>query len=910
MAFDCAQVFYINSNLVAGAPEVGISSVDLFFKGVPNPTNNKSGIQYPGVTIAIVPTINGIPYIENLSMSPLARVGFTDVRVSTNASLPTNFRFPRPVQVKTNLSYAIVIAFDGDEDFSLWESVTGQTLIGSTTVSPGSSDRNVAGFYNYIGTIPIASVNSATTSNSGLVSGNTTMSGNTLTANVVYTLNNWTPLSYTQLKFNVYVARYAINGNTDLAAFVHSGSPPTAQIFGTSNDASSNISTGVWSFTIPSTRFEYVTYDRPTSSVLGMFVGERVYQNTVFWPGGTATPATVSVTANSDVISAVSNNINFNTFLAVGGATPEYVVFQSLNHLGANADVVNVRQVIQNISNTSIQVDEPCTFTNAACYFLRSPVAVVDQFISSVRMFGSEADMAILKDSTANSSVRFVNNSLMGVGIANGGLGYANTDYITFTGYEVVSGKVIGGYAATANVVTDGNGMITSVLMSNLGCGFVNTGNIVVTVSNSSGNNSTGNGISLTANVGAILKGEFLGQNGMGGYMTNAHLQVVQVGDFIPGVLLNNPGGTLYTASVRFPYYQVSDSSTFSGYAYYCDADGAWDVISITSKIIEHPWVFTKQRTLPSWSQELVTPYANGTSCNGAGGSTVANVVGLTSNSSVIMLNAVSNNDFTAVAVAPETTTMTFFRYVINNDYTGENTNYGNAWAKGVEVSFNLANGTFAEDLLVFSSMYRPPGVDVKMFARVYNSSDPDAFDDKDWTMLQLTGGINVFSSATDTSSLVELTWSFQPFPNTATPLSGAASATLNSNVITGVGTTWSTNATANLQPNTLVTIYPALFPNNYMVALVTAVTNDTSFTIESQVTNNDIVGSGLVIAPVLYPHQAFHNWLNDNVARYYNSSMVKFDGFDVCQFKAVMISSNGVVVPLLSDIRGVATSA
>jgi len=36
----------------------------------------------------------------------------------------------------------------------------------------------------------------------------------------------------------------------------------------------------------------------------------------------------------------------------------------------------------------------------------------------------------------------------------------ANTGNVTITGFESVSGKVLGGYSATANLATNGNGAV------------------------------------------------------------------------------------------------------------------------------------------------------------------------------------------------------------------------------------------------------------------------------------------------------------------------------------------------------------------------------------------------------------------------------------------------------------------
>src|SRR6185295_10382863 len=141
-------------------------------------------------------------------------------------------------------------------------------------------------------------------------------------------------------------------------------------------------------------------------------------------------------------------------------------------------------------------------------------------------------------------------------------------------------------------------------------------------------------------------------------------------------------------------------------------------------------------------------------------------------------LTTVSNSDFVAATAVPAGSKITYNRYIINNDYTNEHTNYGNSWARGIEVKFNLASNTQAEDLLVYATVYMPANTNVLAYARIYNTQDDDAFDTKDWTMLQLRSGNNIISSPTNLQDTYELTWGLQQYPNVAFQMAGSITTT------------------------------------------------------------------------------------------------------------------------------------
>jgi hypothetical protein len=896
MSFNGAQLFFAPKSSLNNSAEADVTAINLFYKSKPLAQNNRSGIYKPGTTVYIVPTVGtpAVPDITAIDRAPFVRVEWDDVATSDDATTATTYRFGHPLPMPTENQYAVIVKFDGDEAFELHRAVSGELMYPTgTALTNLSSDPNIGKYFTYIspqGTI-------ATDGSNGLINSGT--ASGQLTANIAYLQQFWSASSSTVLKMEVFVARYAVSGDYSLGSY--------SNTIWNSNSIVTSANGSVF-VNIPQHRYEYISFDSSVSDFKEIAQGELCFQAGPLYPNN-KNPALISVTAGSNTVTAISNTINWSTLFNLNGTTPEYIVVQSANQYGANADGFVVRQVTNVVSNTVITVGQSIPFTNTVANFLRTPVAVKDQTFSA-RLFGKGSVVAVLEDSTANSTVRFVNDSILAVSVTTGGTGYSNTDYITFTGFENVAGKVIGGYAAVANVSTNTTGGISAVYMANLGCGFTNTSAISVAISNSSAQPSLGSGATFSYTIGSIIKSENLGSNtGLGGQLQNCHTINLEVADLVPNVPVNNPSGTAYQMTQRLPYYVTDDSATSSGKAYYCDVDGAWDSYDLKNGNLRRSYTNSKSRVMPSWSQELVIPYANGSSSAGLGGSTNGTSVGLFSNASVVTVKISSNNDFTATKVAGFDSSVLFTHYVLNNDYTGENTNYGAAWAKGLEVKFPLANNAFAEDLLVYATAYRPPGANVVAFARLYNTNDSDAFDDKDWTMLQLRSGANTFSSAVVLTDTFDMTWGLPPFPISAFTFVGSANTTLSSATITGSGTSWSTNATANIVANDVVKIYSPLFPNNYMIAVVNSVANDTSFTINKPVSNNGIVGT-MVVDKISYPHQVFNNILNSNVAQYYNSGMVEFQTFNVIQLKFVLLSGNTVIVPMLDDIRATAVTA
>ena len=911
--YNLAQSFFIDSKSVQDASRIGISSIDLFFKQKPNTITNKSGLTDPGVSViicAIDPDKK--PIISSIVNGNyyFARVAYADIQTSSNASVATKFKFIEPILVETNKDYGFLVKFDGNEDFVLWTSKQGELLVGTNQVSPGPSGKYVGNYYTkYV----IGSNNSTTEAPT----------------------TDWKFLTDTDLKFRVYAARYSVSGvpvaNVSLSANVPIYA---AESNGLVTINSTNTAT---TFDIVTGRYEYITYEKKISKpkVRG---GEWIYQQGPYYPGGSANNLTITVVRNSAVILANTQYPNGSAFSwndVYGNATdPEYIVVVAANSIGGSRQT-DVRRVLDVISNTELRVDEPLNFSNTNAKFIKSAVGRVD-FLDKTKAFditfktdGSQKkktsqDLLVLKDSTANATVRFVNNSILSVDITTVGASYNNTDYIAIFGYET-GNYVKGGYKALANIVTNASGNITAVYVSNSGAGFVNTANLTFVMSNnsnlpsslsntSSNSSVAGSGAVFSVTTGAILRGEFDGDDGESGYFANCEVINPEISDVTPSLSLNNLAGSNYTLYYYNPYY-MTQSDTYLGVAYRIETNKTANK-KIVKENVKNVLNYKNIPVVASRSNEFIIVD------DATGNPNTAPPAG----TGVLQIIATGNNDFSCIR--PGSVSLTFGKLNINNDYTGENTNYGNAESKHITTKVNFANGRFAEDLLVYLTAYRPLSTDIKVFARIHNSKDPEAFDDKDWTLLDLVEG-DVYSSSANPDDYIEMTFGFAQSPNVAVTLTGSANVENTTTVtVIGSGTLFNTD----LKTNDLIKIYSPLFPNTFSISVVDTVTNDTQFTIRNPITNTSINGTGLKIdflgrvgnssvASNGYALQAFNNVLNDNVVRYFSSSMAEYDTYDSMQLKIVLLSdldqvnntnpsSIPTTYPRVDDIRAIGVTA
>jgi hypothetical protein len=113
---------------------------------------------------------------------------------------------------------------------------------------------------------------------------------------------------------------------------------------------------------------------------------------------------------------------------------------------------------------------------------------------------------------------------------------------------------------------------------------------------------------------------------------------------------------------------------------------------------------------------------------------------GYTDGTATFNINLSTENQYVSPVIDLGVKTMNFIKNEINNDYTNEDTRYGNALNK--YISKNVVLTQEAEDLLVYLTGYRPNGTDIKVYGKFLNQNDIESFDSKPWSELtnQLAG--------------------------------------------------------------------------------------------------------------------------------------------------------------------------
>ena len=233
----------------------------------------------------------------------------------------------------------------------------------------------------------------------------------------------------------------------------------------------------------------------------------------------------------------------------------------------------------------------------------------------------------------------------------------------------------------------------------------------------------------------------------------------------------------------------------------------------------------------------------------------------------------------------------------------------GIALSKHIGAKVQFSNDKFAEDVRMFMVAYRPKGTEIRVYTRVHNSKDPEAFDDKSWTPLEYTQNANRFSSTDDESDFVEFELGLPQYSESSYTLPGTFTTALGSASIVAANSGYS-NTTNLIANNDLIKIYNPLFPQtNYQVAAVKQA-NATHIIIGGVIETNNIAGSGYKIDKLKYNNVAFNNINNTNISRYYNSTLAEFDAFDSMQVKIVMLADNTYKVPRIDQIQVLGVSA
>jgi hypothetical protein len=144
--FNYIQSFIIRKNTVNSAPQVLLTSVDLYFKNKPDEQNNDSGIEAPGVGVYICPFVGENPNPDEKLQEIITSVEYNEIVDVADASQPTTFNFETPIVLDTDTYYGIVIVFD-DNSYELFTAVQNEILLNTTQKYSGTSGEGDGKLY-------------------------------------------------------------------------------------------------------------------------------------------------------------------------------------------------------------------------------------------------------------------------------------------------------------------------------------------------------------------------------------------------------------------------------------------------------------------------------------------------------------------------------------------------------------------------------------------------------------------------------------------------------------------------------------------------------------------------------------------------------------------------------------------
>ena len=265
-----------------------------------------------------------------------------------------------------------------------------------------------------------------------------------------------------------------------------------------------------------------------------------------------------------------------------------------------------------------------------------------------------------------------------------------------------------------------------------------------------------------------------------------------------------------------------------------------------------------------------------------------------------VNLNLSSNSSTISPTIDLQSISLLAYKNKINMSTNKENTKNGESWSKAISQTITLAEGQDAEDIVVYIDAYRPVGSDIKIYAKILNSADTDAFDAKDWSELDKQGNTTVFSDPTNIYDYIEYNYTFKASPPSY-QLNGVLAINTTNNYITGTNTNFVTDAPVN----SIVKIWSDSTKTAFQIGSVTSVTNSTALTIDNVGSFNSSVA---VYEFVTQPKTAFHN-PNTGIVRYYGSSGSAYDSYRTFAIKTVLISNSSYQVPRVMDIRVIAMS-
>jgi hypothetical protein len=194
-----------------------------------------------------------------------------------------------------------------------------------------------------------------------------------------------------------------------------------------------------------------------------------------------------------------------------------------------------------------------------------------------------------------------------------------------------------------------------------------------------------------------------------------------------------------------------------------------------------------------------------------------------------------------------------------------------------------LNDGFEAADLVTYLKINRPPGTSIKVYCKLLNENDTDAFDDKFYTPMDLVG--------TETFTLNQNEYKEEKYVVPSTVKTGGSELLAGTVAISNVSTTvigTSTRFIEDLKIGDSIAVGTARTER-----VVATIANNTSLTVESAFST---VASGQDIFRVL-----------NNTVAYTTPDGRTFQGYKNFAIKIVFLSSNPSYASKVKDLRGIA---
>lgn len=384
--FNVAQSFFIDKEVVQGAPTAFLTSVDLYFKGKPVEGKSTSGINKPGVSVSICSIVDGKPDLNTVDHRSYSRVEFDDINTSSTASTLTKFTFKKPIPFTTDREYAVLISYDGNDPyFVLWKNSSNQADIVTGQPSKVSAGKVDGNYFDLSNGTEVTRRNDVDLKFKVNVAKFTGARSNTFTiCNDAYEF-----LSLTSGSVNgTFVGgEYVYQAQANLAGSV-TVSSGSANVTGSGTDFVTDIANGnivvVGNSSVSQVKQVNIVTNTTFMNVTTNFATSVAAANLHSYQSGT-----IAVDSSSNTITG--NGTSFSS-VSVGSS----VMITD----GTNGNTEMRKVISVDLINQQLVLDVKPSFSNSTAAWFISPSGKVEKF-------KNHADSLVLNSSAANSTVYF-----------------------------------------------------------------------------------------------------------------------------------------------------------------------------------------------------------------------------------------------------------------------------------------------------------------------------------------------------------------------------------------------------------------------------------------------------------------------------------------------------------------------